>query len=86
MTDVVADHRRGAHDVLADATLHDGTPSITARSPLRFDGERGDPGVPPELGRDTEVVLAEVLGLTSAELGRLAAAGVIGSPRVPSSA
>jgi 2-methylfumaryl-CoA isomerase len=40
-------------------------------------GEHGDPGVAPALGRDTAAVLAEVLGLTDAEIGKLAATGVI---------
>ena len=86
MTDVVQEHRRGALSVLADLPLPDGTPSITARSPLRWERRHGAPGRAPELGRDTEVVLAEVLGLSTAELGRLVAAGVIESRRVPAPA
>jgi 2-methylfumaryl-CoA isomerase len=77
MTDVVAAHRRGTHRVLADVALPGGGQAITARSPLRWNGEHGEPGRAPELGRDTAPVLAEVLGLSDAEIGRLAGAGVI---------
>lgn len=57
-----------------------GVPAITARSPLRWNGAYGEPGAAPRLGADTAVVLAEVLGLTDAEIGRLAGGGVIPAP------
>jgi 2-methylfumaryl-CoA isomerase len=78
MTDVVAAHREGAHPVLADLALPGSASAITARSPLRWNGEHGDAGAAPALGRDTGAVLAEVLGLSDAEIGRLVAAGVVG--------
>ena len=53
------------------------TYAVTGRSPLRWDGAYGEPGAAPVLGRDTEQVLTEVLGLTDAELGRLRGAAVI---------
>lgn len=81
MTDVVEAHRDGAHPVLADVTLPGGVPAITARSPLRWNGEYGPPGEPAALGGDTEEVLTEVLDLGGAEIGRLADAGVIADPR-----
>jgi len=77
MTDVVAAHRIGAHAVLADLTLQDGTSGITARSPIRFDGDHGDAGATPVLGRETDEVLAEVLGLSAAEIGGLHDRGVV---------
>jgi len=77
MTDVVAGHRAGAHAVLADLTLPGAAEAITARSPLRWNGEYGDAGAAPALGRDSGPVLAEVLGLSDAEIGRLVAAGVV---------
>ncbi|WAP60421.1 CoA transferase [Streptomyces sp. S465] len=80
MADVVGDHRREAHAVLADVELPCGRPAITARSPLRFDGDHGPAGECPALGRDTETVLAEVLGLTAAEIGGLYDRRVIGPP------
>jgi 2-methylfumaryl-CoA isomerase len=78
MTDVVAAHREGAHAVRADLALPGSASAITARSPLRWNGEHGDAGAAPALGRDTGAVLAEVLGLSDAEIGRLVAAGVVG--------
>lgn len=79
MDAVVAAHRRGAHPVLADVELPGGATAITARSPLRWNGDYGLPGGAPRLGADTAEVLAEVLDLTSAEIGRLADAGIVGS-------
>jgi 2-methylfumaryl-CoA isomerase len=80
MADVVAAHRQGAHPVLADVELDRAGPAITARSPLRWNGGYGESGEPPVLGRETEQVLTEVLGLTAAELGRLRDHGVIAAP------
>ncbi|MEU0508057.1 MULTISPECIES: CoA transferase [Amycolatopsis] len=80
MADLVTDHRERAHDVLADLTLPRGGTAVTARSPLRFDGEHGPAGECAELGRDTEAVLAEVLGLTAAEIGALYDRRVIAPP------
>ena len=78
MADVAAAHRRGAHPVLADIELgHPEKPSITARSPLRWNGEYGEPGDTPVLGRDTDQVLTERLGLTAPELAVLHDRGVI---------
>ena len=89
MADVAAAHRTGAHPVLADINLGElaapGQPdteaqtptSITARSPLRWNGAYGEPGESPVLGRDTEQVLTEVLGLTAPELAGLHDRGVI---------
>ena len=82
MTDVVAAHREGRHAVLADMQLPGGAgPSITARSPLRWNGEHGDAGEAPVLGRDTDGVLAEVLGLGNAEIGGLHERGVVAGTR-----
>ena len=51
--------------------------AITARSPLRWNGAYGQPGRSPVLGRDTDQVLTEVLGLTAPELAGLRDRGVI---------
>jgi 2-methylfumaryl-CoA isomerase len=51
--------------------------SITARSPLRWNGAYGEPGESPVLGRDTDQVLTEVLGLAAPELAGLHDRGVI---------
>src|SRR6202042_675228 len=81
MADVAAAHRRGAHPVLADLELaepgEEPSASITARSPLRWNGAYGEPGEAPVLGRDTDQVLTEVLGLTAPELAGLHDRGVI---------
>ena len=84
MADVAAAHRRGAHPVLADVELGEPGPAsrqsgsaITARSPLRWNGAYGEPGESPVLGRDTDQVLTEVLGLTAPELAGLHDRGVI---------
>jgi 2-methylfumaryl-CoA isomerase len=81
MADVAAAHRSGAHPVLADIELgapgEESSASITARSPLRWNGAYGDPGESPVLGRDTDQVLTEVLGLTAPELAGLHDRGVI---------
>jgi len=80
MAEVAAAHRQGAHPVLADVEFGQSGTAITARSPLRWNGGYGEPGQPPVLGRDTGQVLAEVLGLTATELGRLRDQGVIAGP------
>ena len=77
MADVAAAHRRGAHPVLADIELAEPGTSITARSPLRWNGAYGEPGESPVLGRDTEQVLTGVLGLSAPELAGLHDRGVI---------
>jgi 2-methylfumaryl-CoA isomerase len=78
MTDVVRQFQAGEWDVLADSKIPaDETPTITARSPIRYDGSRGEVGAPPTLGRESAEVLLEVLRLSDADLGRLVADGVI---------
>lgn len=82
MSDVVAAHRAGRHAVLADMDLPgDAGSSITARSPMRWNGEHGDAGPAPDLGRDTDEVLAEVLGLGPAEITGLRGRGVVAGTR-----
>jgi 2-methylfumaryl-CoA isomerase len=79
MHELVDARAAGRHDVLADVPLPDGREElITGRSPLRWNGHYGDAGTPPRLGADTAAVLAEVLGLTDAEIGRLVEDGVCG--------
>jgi 2-methylfumaryl-CoA isomerase len=80
MADAVRDYRRGERPVLADVTLPGGTPAVTARSPLRWNGEHGSAGEAPLLGEHTAEVLGEALGLTDAEVGRLVDDGVIAAP------
>lgn len=77
MSEVADDHRQGRHAVLADLKISGAPPAITARSPLRFDGDHGPAGATSGLGRDTDDVLADVLGLSPAEIGGLHDRGVI---------
>jgi 2-methylfumaryl-CoA isomerase len=78
MSGLVKEYHEGKWDVLANSHLPgDGSATITARSPVRYEGSRGSVGEPPVLGRETEQVLAEVLHLSDAELEKLVAAQVI---------
>lgn len=79
MREVVTAHRAGNYAVLADASLPGGAAAITARSPLRWNGDHGPVGVIPKLGRETDEILADRLGLTQAEIGRLRERGVVAS-------
>ncbi|MDA3644240.1 CoA transferase [Saccharopolyspora indica] len=81
MGEVVAEHRAGRHAVLADATLPGGAEAITARSPMRWNGDHGGAGAAPELGRETDEVLAARLGLSAAEISALRSRGVVAGPR-----
>jgi 2-methylfumaryl-CoA isomerase len=67
----------GSGDGPVDGAAPARVPAITARSPMRWNGDYGHPGEAPRLGEHTAEVLAEVLGITDAEFGRLAAAGVV---------
>ena len=77
MADVAAAHRRGAAPGAGRRRARPARPdrpgsastAITARSPLRWNGGYGEPGQAPVLGRETEQVLTEVLGLTGAGAG-----------------
>ncbi|WP_377811381.1 CoA transferase (plasmid) [Azospirillum sp. A29] len=55
-------------------------PLLVPGSPLGFPGmgERTDHRPAPRLGQDTDAVLADLLGLPSAEIGRLHDAGIVG--------
>ena len=81
MGDIVAAHRASAHPLLADLPLHDGSSALTARSPLRWNGEHGEPGAGPVLGADTDQVLAEILGLSGTEIDALHDRRVVGGAR-----
>jgi len=81
-TDVVRDHEASP----ASSGLHEVEQSGVGRvlgmgSPLRLDDRTLPPVPAPVLGADTDSVLAEVLGLTSAEIGRLHDDRVVASPR-----
>ncbi|MFH5925702.1 CoA transferase [Roseomonas xinghualingensis] len=54
---------------------------LAPRVPLAFSGTpRPDPRPAPRLGEDSDAVLAEVLGLSTAAIGRLHDAGIVAGP------
>jgi len=55
-------------------------PVTSARSPLRLGGTWTEPVSAPRFGQDTDEVLAEVLGLSDAEIGALHDRGVVAGP------
>jgi 2-methylfumaryl-CoA isomerase len=55
-------------------------PMLATGNPLRWDGQVAVPVPAPQLGDNTEQVLAEILELTSAEIGELVAKGVVAGP------
>ncbi len=69
-----------ANPVLAEVGHGGGTyltPGAAATIPQRA---RGAPGTAPSLGRDSEAVLADMLGMSSGEIARLHDAGLVASP------
>ncbi|WP_040525286.1 CoA transferase [Gordonia effusa] len=79
MAGVVADHRAGRADeaVLVDVEQPNVGTVISSSSPIRFDSHYSGSVPAAELGQHTDEVLAEVLGLSDAELGRLHDAGTV---------
>jgi 2-methylfumaryl-CoA isomerase len=76
-----ADDARRADDSVAEEIDQPGVGAMLATgNPVRWQGARVAPVPAPLLGDDTEAVLAELLGLTTAEIGRLHDRGVIGLP------
>jgi len=73
-------HVSPANPMLA-AVAHGGdtylTPGAAATIPQHV---RGVPATAPALGRDSEAVLADILGLSSGEIGRLHDSGLVASP------
>jgi 2-methylfumaryl-CoA isomerase len=69
---VAAFHRGEETDVLTEVDQQGIGPMLTGTSPLRWDSRYVPPSPAPEFGADTEWALAEVLGLSAAEIGRLA--------------
>jgi 2-methylfumaryl-CoA isomerase len=72
MREAVADFRGlNTPSVLAMVDQPGIGPVVSARSPLRLGADYGEPAVAPKLGQHTDEVLAEVLGLGTAELAGL---------------
>lgn len=78
LSDVVADVEVGRAAVITEVDQPGIGPVLSARGPLRASGEYGPSTAAVGLGHHTDEVLAEVLGLDAAELGRLHDAGILG--------
>ena len=79
---VADDPRCSVANPLFGPVAHPGVGTVLeARSPLRFGGlNLDDPAPAPRLGQDTDEILAECLGLSAAEIGRLHDQGVVAGP------
>jgi len=75
------DLARGAAPLVAEIDQAGIGTMLATGSPVRWDGVQLGPVSAPTLGADTFAVLADSLGLTQAELGRLHGSGVVGGPR-----
>jgi 2-methylfumaryl-CoA isomerase len=81
MPEVVSNFRdRSSPSVLAEVDQPGIGSVVSARSPLRNGPEYGCTAVAPRLGQHSDEVLAEVLGLSDAELGRLHDDRILGAP------
>ncbi|MCY3952128.1 MAG: CoA transferase [bacterium] len=79
---VADDARCSVANPLFAPVTHPGIGTVLeARSPLRFGGPAlDDPAPAPRLGQHTDEILAECLGLSGAEIGRLHDAGIVAGP------
>ena len=77
MREVAARARASGSDLVTEIDDPRTGPLLSTGSPLRWDGQRASAVAAPLLGADTQAVLSDLLGLTSAEIGRLAADGVV---------
>ena len=78
------DTNLSAENPVLSTVEHPGGSYLTPGAAATLPGvPRGTPLPAPELGRDTEQVLAEVLGLSGGEIARLHDAGLAGSARPP---
>jgi 2-methylfumaryl-CoA isomerase len=71
-----------ADPLLRHVHQHGVGPMVVAGFPVRGLGRDDDHDAAPRLGADTEPVLADVLGLSAAEIGRLLADGVVATHAV----
>src|SRR3546814_13687989 len=79
--EVVEAYRRGEESSVLTEVERPGGPMLTATSPLRWQGEYVAARPAPDFGTDTEWALADVVGLSHAEIGKLAERGVIRDAR-----
>ena len=79
-TDLVSDGTLAANPLLREISQPGVGPLLAPGSPLAIDGA-GEPRPAPALGADTAAVLTGLLGLSAAEVGKLAERGFVGGPR-----
>lgn len=78
LAEVAAEHHTGESESVLTTVGHPGIgPVLDARSPLRISHRYATASPAPTLGQHTHEVLAEILGLTQAELGKLHEDGLI---------
>ena len=76
-TDLVSDGTLAGNPLLAEISQPGVGPLLAPGSPLAMDGA-GEPRPAPALGADTAAVLTGLLGLSAAEVGKLAERGYVG--------
>ena len=79
-TDLVTDGTLAASPLLREISQPGVGPLLAPGSPLAMDGA-GEPRPAPALGADTAAVLTGLLGLSAAEVGKLAERGFVGGPQ-----
>ena len=79
-TDLVSDGTLAGNPLLREISQPGVGPLLAPGSPLAVDGAR-EPGPAPVLGADTAAVLTGLLGLSAAEVGKLAEHGFVGGSR-----
>ena len=79
-TDLVSDGTLAANPLLREISQPGVGPLLAPGSPLAIDGA-GEPRPAPALGADTAAVLTGLLGLSAAEVGKLAERGFVGGPQ-----
>jgi 2-methylfumaryl-CoA isomerase len=77
MAEVAAAARGGEHAIVSEIVQPGVGPMLAAAAPWRLAGEHSSVMPAPLLSADTERVLAEVLGLTEAEIGGLRARAIV---------
>jgi 2-methylfumaryl-CoA isomerase len=77
MAEVAAAARGGGHAIVAEVDQPGVGPMLAAAAPWRWAGQHSSARPAPLLSADTEKVLAEVLGLTEAEIGGLRSRAVV---------
>ena len=78
MAEVVAHELADCESIVAEVQQPGVGPMLSSAAPWSWDGTRAAAVAAPLLASDTDEVLTAVLGMTSAELGRLRTAKIVG--------